>query len=515
MSMDYVYSLTNPYFSFKYSGKEFFRLFILLYIILTVQQVRIRNFILILIVSFSLFQYIHFEYFGKNITAIEFYLFLTNINETFETLNEMLSMVLKPLLIAFFASLLIFYFNMKFQYVVKNFKYSIHILLTFLSLFSFYIFYITNVEQKNLSKHKVGVLLYPLENRHTIRNFYISMNYFVFGILPKKLFQQKSPYKILNAPTLEKKDLNKTVILIIGESLRYDKFRLNDNKLTPNLQQLKNNPKFLFKKVYSGGTMTKVSVSTLINRIKYPNSLEQIQNEKNCLFKLAKDNSFGTYFITAQSQKHISLIKDMMCPKYIDTLISRNDFTKYINPSGYDSDLKDILDDLKILNQNNLIILQQRGSHSPFNKQYPSEFNQYNPYDNTVLYTDFSLSSLINYIDKNSTQETFIFFVSDHGELLGKNGKNGHGHLEKDVYEVPFLMFTNSKSKETKELFSSIKSHYDISNYIIYLLGYKADLPTKEDREIYILNSDLDGLSGYGKVNVIDGIESEIEIKQN
>jgi len=125
------------------------------------------------------------------------------------------------------------------------------------------------------------------------------------------------------------------------------------------------------------------------------------------------------------------------------------------------------------------------------------------------------LYDLIKYIDNEATQETYIFYVSDHGELLGENGKNGHGHLEKNVYEVPFLMYTNSKSKETKEIFSNIRSHYDISNYIIHLLGYKADMPSGADREIYIMNSDLDGFSGYGKIKIVDGIETDIELLRN
>jgi len=513
--MDKLYSVYNHYFIFEYKSKEFFKLFFLILFISGISRFRIRLFLFFTLTIFSLFQYIHFSYFGKNIAAIEFYLFFTNINETFETLNNMLSLVFMPLFIVTIGFIGIYIIDKKLKDRIYTNKYTSKLFILGLIYLSVKVFYVTNIKTGKLLQRD-SKIIYPLTNRHSSRNFYVSINYFLVGILPKKIFGSKSNFKILDKPTLINKDINRTIVLIIGESLRYDTSSLYNNKLTPNLQKFKEEESnFYYKKVYSGGTMTKVSMSVLINRLKYPQSLEQITNENNCIYKLAKENNIDTYFITAQKSKHLQMIRDMICPKYIDNLIARDDFSNYIVASGYDQDLETILNKKDILNKNNLIVLQQRGSHSPYSLQYPDNYNLYKPYENTVLYTDEILSNLFKYIQENANQETFVFFVSDHGELLGENGKRGHGHLHQKVYEVPFMMYTNSKNKNIKKIFDNIHSQYDISNYIISLLGYDVDLELNKDRSIYIMNSDLDGFSGYGHLNIINGVESKIKIDHN
>jgi len=509
--MDKFYSLSNEYFIFEFTSKEFFNKLLLFGLLLSAipnKKVRIGIYILTMLFSFS--QYIHFEYFGKNIGAIEFYLLGTNLHETMEVFSTMLGMVVTPvsiIIIAFIALLLID------KYIAtKAFKYKhgLAILLIGVLALNIQVFYVTNVKRGKLEQSQ-SKLLYPTINRHSSRNFFVSANYFLFGILPKKLSSSVADYPILEKPSLINRDLNRTVILVIGESLRYDTFSLNDNKLTPKLQSLKGDENFFHKKVYSGGTMTKVSVSTLINRLKYPNGLPQISQEDNCLFKLAKENNFSTSFLSGQTTSQLQIIRDLMCPKYIDTLVDRDNFSTYIVPKGYDEDLQTLVAKLDILKEKSLIVLQHRGSHSPYEKEYPKAYDKYTPYENTALYTDNSLYELIKYVKKNSKNETFLFYVSDHGELLGEDGKKGHGHLRKEVYEVPFLMYTNSKNKKLKEQFKYVRNHYDISNYLLSLLGYKADLIKDEDRTLYILNADLDGFSGYGVIDINSSVESPLE----
>jgi glucan phosphoethanolaminetransferase (alkaline phosphatase superfamily) len=513
--MDKAYALSNEYFIFKFTSKEVFNKLLLFALLVSV----IPNFkapmvIYMLIVFFSFSQYVHFEYFGKNINAIEFYLLGTNLHETFEVLSTMLGMILTPLIISTVAFLALLLLDKQVARKAFKYKHGLPILLVGLLALNIQMFYVTNLKKGKL-KHSQSKLLYPTTNRHSARNFFISSNYFLFGILPKKLSSSVADYPILEKPMVMESDLNRTVILVIGESLRYDTFSLHDNKLTPKLQSLKSDKNFFYKKVYSGGTMTKVSVSTLINRLKYPTSgLTQISQEENCLFKLAKENHFSTYFLSGQTTSHLQIIRDLMCPKYIDSLIDRNDFNGYFKPKGYDEDLETLIKKLDILKEKNFIVLQQRGSHSPYEKQYPQEYDKYSPYENTALYTDNSLYNLINYIKESATNETFIFYVSDHGELLGENGKKGHGHLLKEVYEVPFLMYTNSTDNIIKEEFKNVRNHYDISNYILSLLGYRANLIKDEDRRVYILNADLDGFSGYGVIDINSSVESQIEIKR-
>ena len=512
--MDKAYALSNEYFIFEFTIKEFFNKVLLFTLFVSIiPKSKVRIFIYLIVVLFSFSQFVHFEYFGKNINAIEFYLLGTNLHETFEVFSTMLGMVLTPLIISIVAFVALLWVDKHIGKRALKYKYGLSIFLIGLLTLNIQMFYVTNLKGGKL-KHSQSKLLYPTTNRYSARNFFVSANYFIFGILPKKLSSSVADYPVLEKPMVIEKDLNRTVVLIIGESLRYDTLSLNDNKLTPKLQTLKSDKNFFHKKVYSAGTMTKVSVSMLINRLKYPNGLPQISQEDNCLFKLAKENNFSTYFLSGQTTSHLQIIRDMMCPKYIDKLVDRNDFTKYIQPKGYDEDLQTLIQKMNLLKKKNFIVLQQRGSHSPYSKQYPKEYDKYTPYENTALYTDSSLYNLIDYIKKSAKNETFVFYVSDHGELLGENGKKGHGHLVKEVYEVPFLMYTNTQNSQLTEQFKHVKNHYDISNYVLSLLGYKAELTKEEDRRIYILNADLDGFSGYGVIDINNSIESKIKIKK-
>lgn len=94
-----------------------------------------------------------------------------------------------------------------------------------------------------------------------------------------------------------------------------------------------------------------------------------------------------------------------------------------------------------------LIILHQMGSHGPaYYKRYPESFEKFTPvcktshleacteeqinnaYDNTILYSDYFLSRVIELLKQNvSTYKTALLYVSDHGESLGEKGVYLHG----------------------------------------------------------------------------------------
>ena len=98
-------------------------------------------------------------------------------------------------------------------------------------------------------------------------------------------------------------------------------------------------------------------------------------------------------------------------------------------------------------NKNILIVLHQMGNHGPaYYKRYKKEFEIFAPvcktnqlenctkdeisnaYDNAILYTDYFLSKVINFLKPYSQNfETSMFYVSDHGESLGENGIYLHG----------------------------------------------------------------------------------------
>jgi lipid A ethanolaminephosphotransferase len=77
-----------------------------------------------------------------------------------------------------------------------------------------------------------------------------------------------------------------------------------------------------------------------------------------------------------------------------------------------------------------------------------------NAYDNTILYTDYLLSNLIDTLRSMTNWNSALFFVSDHGESLGENNIFMHGLpmklAPKVQYEIPFLVWTSPGFRKYK-----------------------------------------------------------------
>jgi lipid A ethanolaminephosphotransferase len=123
---------------------------------------------------------------------------------------------------------------------------------------------------------------------------------------------------------------------------------------------------------------------------------------------------------------------------------------------------------LKDRQGNLLVVMHQLGSHGPaYFKRYPPAFKRFTPacesedlrlcssaeivnaYDNTLLYTDFFLGKLIDFLDQaQKTHDTAMLYVSDHGESLGEAGLYLHGvpyAIAPDVQtHVPFVLWMSA-----------------------------------------------------------------------
>jgi lipid A ethanolaminephosphotransferase len=94
-----------------------------------------------------------------------------------------------------------------------------------------------------------------------------------------------------------------------------------------------------------------------------------------------------------------------------------------------------------------LVVMHQMGSHGPaYHLRYPPAFERFTPvcktnlldkctsaqitntYDNTILYTDHVLSSVIDTLKTYQGRfDTSMIYMSDHGESLGEYGLYLHG----------------------------------------------------------------------------------------
>ena len=152
-----------------------------------------------------------------------------------------------------------------------------------------------------------------------------------------------------------------------------------------------------------------------------------------------------------------------------------------------------------------LIVLHTSTSHGPsYAAKYPKEFEKYKPvarnveeseknvgmlvnaYDNTILYTDYLLDSLIKTLRDMSDWKSAMIFISDHGESLGENRMFMHGLpmklAPKEQYEIPFLVWTSSgfrAYKPSAELPEVLEQHY-IFHSVLNLLSIQSPAYNKD-----------------------------------
>ncbi len=110
-----------------------------------------------------------------------------------------------------------------------------------------------------------------------------------------------------------------------------------------------------------------------------------------------------------------------------------------------------------------LVVLHLAGSHFPYSRRYPPEFEVFKPfcagsvvggctieelvnaYDNSLLYTDFVLHHLIDTLSHQDKIAASVIYTSDHGESLGENGIFMHSAplmvAPKEQTTVPFFLW--------------------------------------------------------------------------
>jgi lipid A ethanolaminephosphotransferase len=139
-----------------------------------------------------------------------------------------------------------------------------------------------------------------------------------------------------------------------------------------------------------------------------------------------------------------------------------------------------------------LIVLHCSTSHGPtYFKKYPAEFEQFTPactavemsaadhselvnaYDNTILYTDYLLHSVIEILRDVPSHRSCMLFVSDHGESLGENGLYMHGVpmslAPREQIDIPFVVWTSEGAQTVKPL--EKVGHYHIFHSVLNFLN--------------------------------------------
>lgn len=288
-------------------------------------------------------------------------------------------------------------------------------------------------------------------NHHELRLMVVPSNYIgaSFGYLREQVVSARQPFmKIgedaqLNASWQAHDGRKSLTVLVVGESARAENFGIlgYSRDTTPKLS--KEAGLIAYTDVHSCGTETAVSVPCMfsdMNRKDYDAS--KAKNEEGLLDVLKRagldviwrDNQSGCKGTCDRvTLDDVSNLKDPV-------LCADSECRDEILLQG----LQHFIDNL---NKDTVLVLHQMGSHGPeYFKRYPKAFERFTPvcesnalnncsrdsivngYDNTLVYTDHVLSTLIDLLRKNQGKvDTAMLYLSDHGESLGEYNLYLHG----------------------------------------------------------------------------------------
>ena len=507
LGADYAFSLTNKNFSFFWNGRQLV-LFIIIFLTLNIES-QIKRFIALSVFPLlTLVQHFHFQYFGSLIQPIEFHLFINNMEETRESFFAEIGKMKTPLYIFIASITAIFLTNKVYQrYNIRNNSLQASPLALFLLILMLLPAYLTYKDTSNYGKisNQTIKYIYPLPGMQSSINLLRSSSYYLSVILPKKFFSPEVPFAERPSPIPVRAPMKLNIVFLLGESLSAKHLSVfgYPKDTTPELKELvKTNNDIIAKTVLSAGTMTVTSVSAIINHIEYPGSSKRLLDQSQCLFKLAKKQGYKTYFYSTQSKIQVSTIQSYLCLNQVDHFKTGKDMgvSKSIKDWTKFEDMKlvESLEKIDLSKGDKFVVLQMRGSHSPYSSRFPKGWGNFdNAYDNSVNFTNKVIQRLIAYIEKHKKNTIFVF-TADHGELTGEYGKWGHGWFYPEVYTVPFIFMSSDPlyANEAKKVIS----HYDISSLILDILGYNVSIKPRET--VYINGSDIDALAGYLRLKV-------------
>ena len=227
------------------------------------------------------------------------------------------------------------------------------------------------------------------------------------------------------------------VIMVVGETARYDRFALNGYHKPTNPRLLKENI-VSFKQVTSCGTSTGVSVPCMFSIL----GRKDYDEDKAKHMENALD-------VLKQHGVHVLWRDNNSDSKGVAIRVPYDDYQTPARNTQCDRECRDVgmlvgLDKIvaEHRQQDMLIVLHQMGNHGPeYYRRYPKAFEKFTPvckesdlskcsqeeidnaYDNAILYTDYFLSEVIRFLKQyDNSHETAMLYVSDHGESLGEHG---------------------------------------------------------------------------------------------
>mgnify|MGYP006089109839 CR=1 FL=1 len=301
--------------------------------------------------------------------------------------------------------------------------------------------------------------------------------FFIGQDLKRDVFTSKLPYNIISSlkkysekPTIKYNNiLNHNIrkaidsidlVFVLGESVRADHLQLNGYKReTTNLLSSQKNL-ISYPNVYTPLTYTAISVPQILTN---QSIQDTITKDYTILFTILNKLKINTTWIGNQSleKSYETIIKENKNIYLVDALHSVLSFKKH-----KDEELLKVFDTVSRNSTLNFTTIHMIGSHWFYDSRYTNKHKKFKPtskgkflksstkeelinsYDNTIVYLDWFLNTLIEKL-KPAKPPTLVIYISDHGEILGENNQWLHAQNHK-ASTNPAMLLWYSDSFKTK-----------------------------------------------------------------
>jgi lipid A ethanolaminephosphotransferase len=271
---------------------------------------------------------------------------------------------------------------------------------------------------------------------------------------------KKNEKEILLPNAVIKDNEKSVVVLVIGESARRQNFSLYGYKKNTNPLLSKTENVFHFN-ANSCATYTTAGVKCILEHKNSDDLYEILPNYlyRNNVEVIWRTTNWGEPPVHIKNYQNKEALK-------ADCKGVECDYDEVL--------LRGLKEQIQASKKNKiLIVLHTSTSHGPtYSKKYPPQFETFKPvcnsvelgkcsqnellnaYDNTIVYTDYILHSVIEDLKELKDYKSTMIFVSDHGESLGEKNLYMHGVpisiAPKEQYEIPFIVWVSDHSKELK-----------------------------------------------------------------
>jgi len=260
------------------------------------------------------------------------------------------------------------------------------------------------------------------------------------------------------------------VVMVLGESSRYDRWSLNGYERNTNPLLAKEDKLVTLRDVITPVSATRLSVPVIISRKPATQSLKDGFAEKSFITAY-KEAGFKTYWLSNQ-------ISFGQYDTPVSVFAKEADVIQFLNLGGFtnNSNFDQVLFDplkhaLADPAPKKLIVLHSLGSHWNYSQRHPKEFDKWQPslygvsnpaytdlklkpqlnnsYDNSILYTDWFLSQVIGTL-KDKRINASMLYVADHGQTLydGSCRLAFHGHNTQYEFHVPAFVWYSEQYEE-------------------------------------------------------------------